>query len=164
MYLPVWWTWWYLWSFFKFIAPVVVSLAALAIVLNDRRPRLLLTARKGDWCELYEHQGETIFQGIVEVYNTSGRANAIRSYGFLCQCPDGTWREMEWEPYLTEPTTQEEARIHNDTPLTLAPYSGTGVRVEASVKMPRPREMKVRVEVEDIFGKRYAATVLAKKH
>lgn len=166
MHLPMWWTWWYLWSFFKFIAPVVVSLIALWIVLKDRRAQLVLKDRKGKWFTLYESldRTETVFQGIVEVYNVSARANVIRSYSFLYETSDGTWREMEWEPYKTDPDSGGNTMLHNDTPLTLAPYSGTGVNVEAFAKIPRPKQMRVRIEIEDVFEKRHSIVVTATRN
>ena len=67
--------------------------------------------------------GELVCQGLIEVYNQSGRANAIRSYHFLCEQHDGSWREMESEIYTNSESDTNVAVVYNQTPLTLEPYS-----------------------------------------
>jgi hypothetical protein len=105
-----------------------------------------------------------IFQGVVEAYNVSARANAIRAYDFWCKrTKDSDWEHMESEHYRTSERGEEtEETFHNVTPFTLAPYSGAEVRIMAMIRMPQPYEMSVRVEVEDLFGKHYRVNVLAK--
>jgi hypothetical protein len=109
--------------------------------------------------------GEVIFKGIIEIYNASSRANAIREYRFRCKLPDGKWKDMDSERYqITAFRTeigQVEPETFNETPLSLAPYSGAEVPVQAIVKMPRPYELPIIVEVEDLFGKKYRVEVTA---
>jgi len=89
------------WETFKTGTPIAISFIALYIVLLDRRARLSLKSRKGKWYTLTPtmSSGEVIFKGIVEVYNASSRANAIREYHFRCKLPDGTWKNMDSERY-----------------------------------------------------------------
>ena len=154
---------WWLVLRLKDAAPIVISLVALFISLRDRRPRLTLRARKGDWCRLRPtlDSSASLFQGIIEVYNVSSRANAIRGYEFSGKRENGDWEKMESELYNNTPHEGEASEIFNQTPLTLAPYSGVEIRVQAFVKGPRPYKMHVRAEVEDLFGKRYWVEVTA---
>jgi len=109
--------------------------------------------------------GEVIFKGVVEVYNASSRANAIREYHFRCKLPDGTWKDMESERYkitaFRSGEGPDEPETFNETPLSLAPYSGAELPVQAIVKLPRPYELPVAVEIEDLFGKTYCVHVTA---
>lgn len=68
---------------------------------------------------------------------------------------------MESGHYTNTTPGTKEAEICNETPLTLAPYSGTQARVQAITKAPQPYEMEIRIEVEDLFGKTYRMEVLA---
>ncbi len=148
--------------------PVIISLVALLIVIYDRRPRLALKARKGEWYTLTPTMGgnEVIFRGVVEVYNRSNRANAIRGYHFRCKQQDGSWKDMESERYRNgyRTGTSADDQSFNETPLSLAPYSGVEVPVQAFVKiikLRRPYELPVKIEIEDLFGKRYCVEVNA---
>jgi hypothetical protein len=151
------------WAFLKVVVPFVISLIALYFSVKDRRPRLQLRARKGEWCVLKPalDKKEFIFMGIVEVYNVSARANAIRAYEMHGK-RNGHWEKLESERYRVSDPDMGEAEVFNHTPLMLAPYSGMEVHVQAFGKMPQPYEMDVKVEVEDLFGKKYHATVKAK--
>src|SRR5438094_9076554 len=151
--------------YLKTPAPIVISLIALSVTFWDRRPRLLVRPRKGSIHNPYKlcptAQGGLAFLGGIEVYNLSGRPNAIRGYAFWQKNDDGAWIVMESQNY--KESSEDETFIkRNETPVTVAPYSGTEVRVLAfaSVKH-RPSEMSVRIEVEDLFGKRYRIEVLA---
>jgi hypothetical protein len=145
----------------KFFIPTAISCHALFIAIRDRRPRLILRQRKGDWCELARTQTESdvIFRGIVEVYNASSRANVIRGYAFWGKREGADWEAMESEVYQESPTGQAVTKS-NVTPLTLAPYSGVEVNVLAFTKMPFV--MQVRIEVEDLFGRGYRLEVRPK--
>src|SRR3989442_15851026 len=90
------------WSTIKYFAPyvasalsLVISVTALSVSLWDRRPRLLLRARKGKWYHVKPtvSRAEVVFMGMVEIYNASSRANAIRDYRFW-----GRRKEGHWEP------------------------------------------------------------------
>jgi hypothetical protein len=100
--------------------------------------------------------------GMVEIYNASSRANAIRDYRFWCKRKERQWEPMESGHYTNSTPGTEEAEVCNETPLTLAPYSGTTARVQAITKAPQPYEMDVRIEVEDLFAKTYQMEVTAK--
>jgi hypothetical protein len=146
----------------KTVVPIVISVIALWISLRDRRPRLTLKARSGgEWYKLKptEMRDQVAFMGIIEVYNVSSRANAIRDYRFLCKC-EGGWREMESALY-SSPVGDGSKEISNPTPFTLAPYSGAEVRVLAFTPKPQPYEMEVMIEVADLFGKTYHVIVKA---
>jgi len=157
--------WWSIAPYLKTPAPIVISLIALSVTFWDRRPRLLVRPRKGSTHNPYKlcptAKGGLAFLGGIEVYNLSGRPNAIRGYAFWQKNDDGTWIVMESQNY--KESSEDETFIkRKETPVTVAPYSGTEVRVLAfaSVKH-RPSEMSVRIEVEDLFGKRYRIEVLA---
>lgn len=151
------------WSFLKVAIPIAISLIALWFSIKDRRPRLQLRARKGEWCVLKPapDKKEFIFVGIVEVYNVSARANAIRAYQIWGK-RGGHWEKMETERYRVTVPDIAEAEVFNHTPLTLAPYSGIEAYIQSIGKMPQPYEMEVKVEVEDLFGKKYHVVVQAK--
>jgi len=152
-----------LWSFFKVAVPVAISVIALWITLKDRRPRLRLKARKGKWCILRPATDgrEFIFSGIIEVYNVSARANAIRGYEMWGKRDNGHWEKMDSERYRMTVPDFADAEVFNHTPITLAPYSGIEVYVQGIAKMPQPYEMDVKVLVEDLFGKQYHVVVRA---
>jgi hypothetical protein len=160
-----------MWDFGRYHAALVISSIALmvsitgaAINLYDRRPRLQVRERRGDWCVL--QQGTDImFAGVIEAYNLSNRATAIQDYFFWEQTANGEWHVMESE-YYQEPETQGGQptgveHVSNRTPLTIAPYSGAELRLRAFTSLSQPRELRVRVEVEDIFGKRHRVEVIA---
>jgi hypothetical protein len=142
-----------IWDIAKTWVPILTAAGSLGIVIFDRRPRLKLRMRHGKWYLLKKNtvnSGEVIFIGVVEVYNVSSRANAIREYSFFCrEKDDDTWKGMESEQY-TSTTTPE---IFNQTPTTLQPYSGSEVKVQAIIRPARyPDELLVRVGIEDLFG------------
>ena len=145
------------------VLALMMSIIALYITLHDRRARLTLRARHGHWCVL-ESGTPIMFAGIIEAYNLSSRATALQQYFFWEQTASGEWREMESE-YYQETETQGGERIashaSNTTPLTIAPYSGVELRLRAMTALSQPRSMRVRVEVEDIFGKRHRVEVTA---
>lgn len=139
------------------LVPIAISSTALGVVLYDRRARLVLRTRRGEWSTLKRaSSGEVIFKGVVEVYNRSSRASAIREYHFQYRTEEGIWETMESERY------EDEGETFNPTPLLLPPYSGTEVRVEAIARIPHPHELPVRIMIEDLFGTTYAVEVLAK--
>jgi hypothetical protein len=145
---------------------VVMSGIALFFSLRDRRPRLALRTRKGEWCVLLEAATVTKqsvgFRGVVEVYNVSSRANAVQGYEFWCKRSGGAkWELMESEMFSTTWDSKPE-EVSNPTPVTIAPYSGTELHVAAFTAMPMPKGLDVRVLVEDLFGKRYQVEVKAR--
>src|SRR4051812_34022959 len=93
-----------MWDVIKATVPVFISGCALFFVLKDRRPKMYLGAKRGDWCKLRMtlDGSEVMFQGVIEVYNGSSRANAIRGYAFKYKASDGRWREMEYEQYTNK--------------------------------------------------------------
>ncbi|MGC2742614.1 MAG: hypothetical protein WA672_05455 [Candidatus Angelobacter sp.] len=145
------------------ILSIVIAFTALFVSLRDRWPHLELRARKGDWCKLDETVDgkELIFRGIIEVYNISSRANAIHGYEFWSKREGDNWEKMESERYDVESFSKGIDEVSNKTPLTLAPYSGSEVSIIAVGKMPKPKNMQVRIEVEDLFEKRYRIEVTA---
>jgi hypothetical protein len=160
------------WEVVKTGTPLVISFATFLFVIRDRRPRLTLKAKKGDWYVLKPLIGRegVVFKGVVEIHNMGSRPNAIREYQFLCRLRGGEWRAMESEQYRVAEAPDEEEEIDeskfetfNETPLTFAPYSGTEVRVHAEIEMPKPRELEVRIAVEDLFGNWYSVKVIAKR-
>jgi hypothetical protein len=143
------------------VVSLVIAVTALSVSLWDRRRRLVLRARKGKWLHLKPtlHHKEVIFMGMIEIYNASSRTNAIRDYRFWCRRKDEEWQPMESEHYTNSTVGTDEAEVCNETPLTLASYSGTQARVQALTKGPQPYHMEVRIEVEDLFGKTYRVEV-----
>jgi len=143
--------------------PLFISGIALAVSLKDRRPHLVALPRKGDWYKIAKniHKNEIIFMGVVEVYNSSSRANAIRKYSFWRKKGD-EWEAMESEFYKNIDPSTSEAELFNQTPFSLAPYSGSELSVQAFSRLPQPYEMDVRIELEDLFGKKYRVEVKAK--
>ena len=76
--------------------------------------------------------------GMVEVYNASARANAIRDYRFWYRIKGGQWQPMKSEHYTNTTPETGESEVCNETPLTVAPCSGMQIRVQAMTKAPRP--------------------------
>jgi hypothetical protein len=145
------------------ILSFLVAATAFMVVLWDRRPHLTIRSRKGEWYVLKSTGKGIEFAGAVEIYNVSSRANAIRGYEFWRKCDGDKWEKMESELYDVLKNAGEPSQIHNQTPLALAPYSGVEAKVLAYTRMPqRPYTLIVRVEVEDLFGKRYRIEVEAK--
>jgi len=54
-----------------------------------------------------------------------------------------------------------EAEERNPAPVTLSPYSGTEVRLTALTEKAEKKEMEIRIEIEDLFGKWYRVEVTA---
>ena len=146
-----------------FIIPLLVSLSSLWIVIHDRRPKLILRAKKGTWAKIIKATNGTIFEARIEVYNASSRSNAIRDYRFYwkpSKLVEEVFLESEQWEISWGPNTPRELR--NVTPLTLAPYSGSEVELQALAKgSQQPIEMKVRVEIEDLFGKTSSIELIA---
>jgi hypothetical protein len=162
-WLQSWWSWWFVPKLIVFLIPLVISLISLGIVLHDRRPRIILRAKKGKWCTLTAtaKRGLIVFEGIIEVYNVSSRANAIREYTFYWKSKDGL-KLLESEQYEIDKGSLAPKEIHNRTPVTLAPYSGSDVRVQALAQViERPYDMTVRIVVEDLFGNHSTLEVTA---
>jgi hypothetical protein len=143
----------------------LLSLVALYVVLLDRRPNLSLQAKKGQWIVVSKATpGGWLVEGIIEAYNVSSRANTIREYLLSVKGDDGNWVPLECEQYtLVTTSDRDEApprteTTRNETPLVLPPYSGIIVPIAAVTgQMKRPE--LVRVEVMDLFGKRYSLEV-----
>lgn len=160
--------WIFIGSFLKIWAPIVISVIALYVALRDRRPRLLVRPRKTGPYNPYKLRhtagGELAFLGGIEVYNLSARPNAVRDYRFWHKKDDGTWRLMESQNFK-ESTFDDKTFLHrNQTPVTIAPYSGAEIRVLAFEPLTNPpSKMRIRIEVEDLFGKRYTVEVVAEK-
>jgi hypothetical protein len=110
--------------------------------------------------------GEISFEGVIEVYNASSRANAIRDYEYLYQGPEGDWRPMDSEHYfhgekLSKDDPPHTVREFNKTPISLAPFSATELNVQSLAKMKPPYELMIKTIVVDLFDKRYSVTVKA---
>jgi hypothetical protein len=150
----------------------IFSIASFGYVSYDRRVKLVVRARKGDWYVLdpATKQNETLLRGVIEVYNHSSRPNTICGYRFWTD-NNGVHEEFESEMVEVvekqEPANSEEdekRQQFNVTPLTLAPYSGIGVPIHAIVKRKHDLlldHLPVTVEVEDVFGNHYKAEVKA---
>jgi hypothetical protein len=150
------------WSLLKDVIPVVISFTALLFVIFDRRPRLKFKARSQAWYHLKPNVNKdcTVFYGIVEVYNVSARANAIRDYQIYWK-KSGSWEQMTIDRYTNIPQDGGKAEVYNHTPLVLPPYSGAEARVQGIVNVVIPPEMTIKVIVEDLFGKHYHVVVKA---
>jgi hypothetical protein len=156
------------------IFALLFSIASFAYVNYDRRVKLLLQPRKGDWCVLDRATNgrETIFQGIVEVYNHSSRPNAIRGYRFWID-NNGKHEDLESEMAAIDersdppvPGEEESKELFNVTPLSIPAYTGVEARIYAMVKGVHCLNgdcLPVTVEIEDIHGKRYTAVVNASR-
>lgn len=155
-----------LWELVKWSVPTILSLTALWVALKDRRPKLILRARRGSWYVLRKlntvRGSEIQFAGTVEVYNESARANAIHSYNFSCKSPNGDWKQMDSERYESKEPDGTGPFVYNRTPLTVGPYSGEEWRVMAFLSSKdQPYELQIRVEVTDLFGKKSSVVVTA---
>lgn len=148
------------------LLPITLSSAALALTLKDRRPKLEVGVKTGDdWFlirKVHTVRGwEDQFEGILEVYNTSGRANAIRRYRFWIDVAGG-WQECSSQQFKSVPTGSTEEETYNTTPLALPPYSGLSVFVMAfSPHTADIKKRQVKVEMEDLFGKKYSVSFVA---
>jgi hypothetical protein len=172
------------WEFLKAGAPaksaiiallaLIFSIAAFAYVSYDRRMKLVVRARKGDWYVLDPaiKQDETLLRGVIEVYNHSSRPNTICGYRFwtdnngVREVLESEMVEIVEEEQATNSEEDERRQQFNVTPLALAPYSGIEVHIHAIVKGKHvllQDHLPVTVEVEDVFGKRYKAEVKAKR-
>lgn len=143
--------------------PIIISFIALYVSLHDRRPRLKLQVRKGDWYKLKPtlDRRDFVFLGVLEVYNASSRGNAIKGYEFWAKEKEGDeWQVLESEFY--KETNRESETASNVTPLGLTPYSGVEARVMAIGKGPLAvNEMIVRVKIKDLFGSDYETVARA---
>jgi hypothetical protein len=148
----------------KAVVPIVISLVALFFVLNDRRAKLDVRSKRGDWYKLITSGSEVMFQAVIEVYNRSSRSNAIRGYGFEYKDIDGKWKAMESEQYTNKSPDGDGTRdqVYNRTALAISPYSGVEAWVQALVRSAPPKEgWRVRITVEDLFGKQHKTEVNA---
>jgi len=156
------------------VLALLFSIASFAYVNYDRRVKLLLRPRKGAWCVLDRATNgrETIFQGIIEVYNHSSRPNAICSYRFWTY-NNGVHEDLESEMVSigerSDPRIQVEKEykeLFNVTPLTIPAYTGIEAHIYAIVRgvhtLPG-NYLPITVEIEDIHGKRYTAEVKASR-
>jgi hypothetical protein len=135
--------------------PLAISLVTLWIVLKDRRPRLVLKNKEGNWFSTKKCSMGTLVQGVFDVYNLSNRANSIRNYEFWWREEDDKFTKLSRHRNIDGANYIEDG--YNVTPLVLAPYSGSEVRVQA-LALGIERElyaMVVRIIVEDLFGKKY---------
>jgi hypothetical protein len=153
------------WDVAKAVVPILISCVALFFVLNDRRARLDVRSKRGDWYNLRMTLGsEMIFQGVIEVYNRSSRSNAIRAYSFEYKDINGKWKPMESEQYTNKSPDGERTsdQVYNRTALAISPYSGVEVWVQALTRSARPKErLQVRITIEDLFGKQHKKEVNA---
>lgn len=156
------------------VLALLFSIASFAYVNYDRRVKLLLRPRKGDWCVLDRATSgrETIFQGIIEVYNQSSRPNTICGYRFWID-NNGLREDLEGEMVsISErndpplPDEEETSEQFNVTPLTIPAYTGAVVCIHSIVKgrhtLPGDY-LPIVVEIEDVHGKRYTAEVKASR-
>lgn len=154
-----------LWDVAKAVVPILISFVALVFVLNDRRAKLDVRSKRGDWHKLRMTLGsEMMFQAVIEVYNRSSRSNAIRGYSFEYEDTDGKWKPMESEQYTNSSPggNGTKDQVYNRTALAISPYSGFEVWVQALVRSAHPKEgVRVRITVEDLFGKRHKLEVKA---
>src|SRR5881394_3491513 len=89
--------WWGIAPYLKTPIPIILSLVALYYSLYDRRPRLRVRARRGDWAKIGETQtGDVMFRGMIEIYNAGSRANTVSDYAFYCKREKGC-EKMESE-------------------------------------------------------------------
>ena len=156
------------------VLALLFSIASFAYVNYDRRVKLLLRPRNGDWCVLDRATNgrETIFRGIIEVYNHSSRPNAVCGYRFWIS-NNGVHEYLESEmvsiceeSVAPAPDEQETNELFNVTPLPIPAYTGVEARIYAIVRgvhMLPGNHLPITVEIEDIHGKRYVAEVKASR-
>ena len=156
------------------LVALVISIASFAYVSYDRRIKLVIRARKGDWYVLDPaiKQNETLLRGVLEIYNHSARPNTICGYRFWID-NNGVREDLESEmveivekQQTANPEEVREPQQFNVTPLTLAPYSGIEARIHAIIKGKHvllQEYLPITIEVEDVFGKSYRAEVKAKR-
>lgn len=153
------------WDVTKAVVPILISFVALFFVLSDRRAKLDVRSKRGDWYKLRMTLGsEMMFQAVIEVYNRSSRSNAIRGYSFEYKDIDGKWKPMESEQYTNKSPDGDGTmdQVYNRTALAISPYSGVEARVQALARSARPKAgLQVRITVEDLFGKQHKIEVNA---
>jgi hypothetical protein len=100
------------WPAIKTIIPLVISATALLIVLWDRKPRLNIKARSKLWYHLRPNSSRTHvnFMGSIEIYNVSGRANAVRAYHIWCQRAGFGWEKMAVDRYTISPAVGDPSQ------------------------------------------------------
>lgn len=152
----------------------ILSVASFTYVRYDRRIKLVVRPRKGDWYILDPaiKGNETLLRGVIEVYNHSSRPNTICGYNFWVD-NNGVHEDLESEMgeavRREQPSNSEgenKPQQFNVTPLTLAPYSGIEVPIWAIVRGKHvllQDHLPVTIEVEDVFGKRYKTEVKDKR-
>ncbi len=171
------------WEFLKngssifsvFIALLAVAISAMSLgyVLYDRRSKVVLRARKGDWYVLDPalKQNETLFRGVIEIYNHSARPNTVCGYRFWID-NNGLHENLESEMVEIGEQAENvdssgaEPTAFNVTPLLLAPYAGVEARIHAIIKGKHVLlldDLPVTVEIEDVFGRRSKITVKARR-
>lgn len=153
--------WWAISPYLRTPIPIVISLIALYYSRYDRRPHLRIRARRGDWAKIGETQtGDVMFKGVIEICNASSQPNTVSDYAFYCERDVG-WVKMESERYDDFRPGGQERVVANPTPLAIGAYSGIEVHVLAFTDPPLDHELLIRVEVEDLFRKKYRAEVIA---
>lgn len=138
-------------SFVPYVAYLsfILSFAALFVTLYERRARLLVHMRKGRWTSW---RGDLLI-AVLEVYNKSSRPNTVSGYCLEAKSADGKWIPLESERYEPSIEGEDGVEVFNDTPVTLAPYSGMAVKVGAFGQWHTlPSDLSVRVSAVDLFG------------
>lgn len=130
----------------------LISLAASVIAFSttfyDRRRRIDIRFRKGQWLVL---EGPAML-GHVEIYNASSRSNSVRAYHFSTRNVERKWVPLESE------RMEIGSVIHNETPLVIPPYSGVAVPIGCFANWEEfPCKLAIMISVEDIFGRNYPA-------
>jgi hypothetical protein len=151
-----------------------VSIVSFAYVMHDRRTKLVVRARKGDWYVLDPaiKRDETIFRGVIEIYNHSSRPNTVCDYHFRIDL-NGVHETLESEMVeiserdeTANPDEAGDVQKFNVTPLVLAPYAGVEAPIHAIIKGKHALlqdHLPVIVVVEDVFGRCYSVEVKAKR-
>jgi hypothetical protein len=99
---------------------------------------------------------------VVEVYNLSARANAIRRYVVYELRPDGQWKSMDAEYSWDRLDSASDEEVCNRTPLTIPPYSGVEAHILAhSAIKEQKREIVLKIEIEDLYGRRFSTETKA---
>ena len=144
----------------KALVPFVAYLAAFAaiitlvITLKDRKPRLTLFLKKGEWSDVWEQYVFVTF----EVYNRSSRPNAIRQYEIVAIDREGKGTLLEDEEFSLHITSRGEkiVRVVNLSPFSIAPYSGALLHVGSKFQARNfPPNLTLNTKVTDLFGKTY---------